>query len=618
MSEKYVQEESAPEESAPEESAPEESVPEKYVQEESAPEEFVPEESVSEKYVQEESAPEESVSEEFVPEEFVPEKYVQEKSAPEEFVPEESAPEEYVSEEFVPEESVSEKYVQEENFFIEEIIIDSIYDDNTTIQSPYCSKVKIPDKIMTDISYKFEKLNENNAIEYVLNENQIENILNESKNNFQQYKFINFSKKILPDNLTKSFNNFTESIVLFQIINGNIKYIEKEGFQSRNQSIVELLNKTNNYKKLPDCAFLVFTNDFQNPKILNEPYILSFCKKYSYKTNLFPNFNFNHWKEANIDNYEDVYNHFKKNQINWSNKNDIIYWRGANTNILREKIYKSTKDNNKFSINLINKDDKYIPIYECIKYKYLLNINGYSYAGRLNYLFMSGSCIIILKNEDKEKDYEEFFYKYFIPGVDYIEILYNDNENINNIIEKINTSLLINDTNIIAQNCYKKAVQVFEMNNIYEYIYDLLTHISSNCHDKKLINNNIMYSPKSLYFLENRLIVRNNIINFKLKAFDLELILEDLNKQSIISIKLFNNTTNINFNNSQIFNKYTPLIINNNVQQNYEISIINNQLTITLITTKTRFALVKIDLPINDFIITNNKIKTENGGWWII
>ena len=156
------------------------------------------------------------------------------------------------------------------------------------------------------------------------------------------------------------------------------------------------------------------------------------------------------------------------------------------------------------------------------------------------------------------------------------------------------------------------------MTNIYEYIYDLLIHLSCNCEITTSINNNVMYSPKSLLYLNDRLNIKNNTLSFKLKTSDLELILEDKNNSSIININLINNNTTILLNNNKIYNKYTPLIVNNKIQQNYEISINNNELTITIITNKSKFTLVKTEIPINDFIITNNKIRTENGGWWII
>lgn len=67
--------------------------------------------------------------------------------------------------------------------------------------------------------------------------------------------------------------------MLIQIIDGKIKYIEKKGYESRNQSVIDLLLKSNKYKKLPNVQFLIFTNDFiDDINLCKFPYLLTFCK----------------------------------------------------------------------------------------------------------------------------------------------------------------------------------------------------------------------------------------------------------------------------------------------------------------------------------------------------
>jgi hypothetical protein len=137
------------------------------------------------------------------------------------------------------------------------------------------------------------------------------------------------------DNLRNTFNKFNEAILLIQIIDGNIKFIEKKGYESRNQSVIDLLIKANNYNKLPDIQFLVYTNDFIDNNLLSKcPFLFTFCKKYSYCTQLFLNFSFNHWLEAGIDNYDLIYNHFTNNIIEWDDKKDTIFWSGYVSKIL--------------------------------------------------------------------------------------------------------------------------------------------------------------------------------------------------------------------------------------------------------------------------------------------
>jgi hypothetical protein len=456
--------------------------------------------------------------------------------------------------------------------------------------------------------------NTNNIInkkEYTLNEKQIINII-EGNTKLE-------NKKYTLANLMKIFSNFNEAIILFQIIDGNIKYIEKRGYESRNQSVIDLIIKTNNLKTLPNSQFLVFTNDYIDyGKPNNIPYLLTFCKNKNYKTNLFPNFNFNHWNEANIGEYENIYNNFMNNKISWENKKDIIFWSGSNTNIIRKKIYEGSKDNENYLINLnVNNNTKKYTISEHSEYKYLLNMNGYGYAGRLNYLFLTGSCIIILKNEDENKVWEEFYYKYFIPGEDYIEILYNDLEDSQNIIEKINSSIKNNDCLKISENGFKKAEKYLDIENIYKYIYNTVTELSYINDNQNKIVKSVFYTPNSNIFLKNRIKFYSNSFSFNFKGNILELNIYDI-KNNIINIKIFNQNTVILYNNNEIYNKYTPLIVSSIKNINYEVIILNNALNIII---ENKYNLIKSpieNIEQSEFIISNIDIKTETGGWWII
>ena len=482
-------------------------------------------------------------------------------------------------------------FINEENLDID---IDSIPSENT---NEYSSN---------------NLLNEPDSINYTLNERELINILGENK-----YILNDTIMEYTLDDLKDIFQKFKEAIILVQIIDGNIKFVEKNGYESRNQSVIDLLIKTNNYKELPNIQFLVFTNDFiDNAKLIQYPYVFTFCKKYNYNTNLFPNFNFNNWHEANIGNYEDVYNNFTNQQIEWKDKKDIIFWSGSNTNTIRKKIYENTKLNKNYLINLIekNKKNKYYAIDDHIKYKYLLNINGHSYAGRLNYLFLSGSCVIILKNEDKEKCWDEFFYKYFIPNEDYLEVIYNDTENINNIISRINNSISSNNCGEIAKKCYEKAKELFKINNIYEYIHNTLTQLSIKNIINNYLDNTIMYTPLSKNYFKDRLLIKDNNINFIFKGSDLEIKINDDLRNNII-LKIIDNNTKIYFNENIILNKYTPYILNNNKNQSYQIIIDKNQFNIIV---ENKFNLINVTLLIDLFVVKNTEIKTELGGLWIL
>jgi len=440
------------------------------------------------------------------------------------------------------------------------------------------------------------------------------------------------------NDLKSIFSKINDAVMLIQIIDGNINYIEKKGYESRNQSVIDLLIKSNNYRKLPNVQFIIYTNDIlHNSEIYKNPNLLTFCKNHNYNTKLFPNFNFNHWLEANITDFETVYNYFieksntsnTSNIIEWKDKKDTVFWSGANTNQIRKKIYEQTKNHKNYYINILDENKKnIIPLYDIVKYKYLLNMNGNSYAGRLNYLFLSGSCVIILKNKDKNKDFEEFFYNEFIPGMDYIEVEYSDNENPKYIIDRINNAIETNDCEKIAKQCFEKAKIIFKIENIYDYIFDLLTNLSQiYVIDNNLLENNITYLPPLNYYFKNRLQVNNNNINFNYLGDDIEINLhnsfinESVNKtldllenvkQNIINVKIMNDYTKISFNDNVLLSKYTPQLLTSKKSQNYKILIEKNILTLTI---ENKFTLIKVTLPQHDIIVKTVDVKTINGGW---
>ena len=504
--------------------------------------------------------------------------------------------------------------------FIPKLInLDKISSENNNILSNYS---------LGTINNMIDKIN---IKEYVIDENIINNILNEDDENIlindildNENILINnmlieensHETKYNLDNLKLIFDNFKKSIMIIQIIDGVVTFIEKKGYESRNQSIIDLLIKANNYKKLPNIQFLFFTDDMILDKKLNKfPFLFTFCKNYDYKTTLFPNFNFNHWLESNTGDYETVYNNLVNDKISWDQKKNIVFWTGSNTNTIRKKIHSASKKYPNYYINLVdNKNNSYLPLNEILKYKYLINMNGYSYSGRLNYLFLSSSCVIILKNSNKEHIYEEYYYKYFIPNEDYIEIIYDDKENPDNIINRINVAIQKNDCETIAKKCFEKAQEIFKINNIYEYIHNTLTHISYQNDITTHISNSICYTPNLNYFFKNRLKVIDNQTNFYFNGQDFELNLIDKNN-SKINIKIINDKTKINCNDKLIYEKFTPMILNLNKSQHYNIIISDNELKIII---EKKFTLIKCNIPIENFYIDDIQIKTELGGSWLI
>ena len=491
-----------------------------------------------------------------------------------------------------------------------ESLVDHMLHENNIVQI-----MNIQEEIKRQEQIIKNEIHEDNK--YTLNHRELLNILES-----------NIIVKYTLDDLKKIFFSIDKALLLIQIINGEIKFIEKAGYESRNQSVIDLLIMANKYKKLPDVQFLVFTNDFfDNIQDAQYPYILTFCKNILYNTTLFPNFNFNHWLEANIGIYENFYNKMIENTVSWENKKNTVFWSGANTNIIRKKVYDGSiehllKNSNKeynYIINLINKYDsniKYYSIDEHTEYKYLINMNGYSFGGRLNYLFMTGSCIIILKNDNKKDSWEEFFNKYFIPGEDYIEIVYREDESNISIIEKINNAIENNNCKDIAERSFEKAQKIFKMNNIYEYIHSTLTELGETCSIENKLEKTALYSPENInYFFENRIKVNDNSFSFMFRGKEVEFLIRG-ETVDILYINIMESKTFIYFNNEIIYEKITPFLVNPIKNQQYDILIKNNELNIVV---EKRFTLITCFVPMMNFKINAVDIKTEKyGGWWII
>ena len=512
--------------------------------------------------------------------------------------------------------------------YLDEIVTNNEIEENNNDEE-LLSEANAKD-IITDIT----------KAKYVLDNEQIDNILHENSITPQKNSIDLSSISSINDNATNQinkkpnsnytlddlrvvFNKFQEAILLVQILDGNVTFIEKKGFESRNQSIIDLLIKANKYKKLPDIQTLFYTNDFIEDNLLTKcPYLYTFCKKYSYDTQLFPNFSFNHWNEASIGDYQEMYNYFINNNVEWNNKQNLIFWTGSiKTNIIRKKIHTATKDNNLFFINAINeRRTNNIPITEINKYKFLLNMNGYSYGGRLNYLFMSGSCVIILKNEDKEKTYNEYFYDQFIPGEDYIEVVYNDNEDGKTIVKRIVNEMSKVNPEEMAKRCLNKAIEVFKMDTIYEYIYQSISNLSKKSSNNSKLENSTMFIPPLNNYFKNRL--KNDVdsdgksinsLKFNYQGSDFDILLYNNNDK--LKLKIMGDSTKVFFNDYLVLDKYTPFILNPNKTQYYQVKIDGNNLSLII---ENKFRLVNVDIPNNDFVFTDCDIKSDNGGWCII
>ena len=123
------------------------------------------------------------------------------------------------------------------------------------------------------------------------------------------------------EDVINTFNKIKDSIILIQIYNNKIYYLEKKGIESRSQSVIDLIIKTKYYKTINNCLFLVYTGDYlKNNELIDLPFLVTFRKKVNEKISLFPDYSFNHWKEVQNGYYNNLYKFITKEEYKWEIK----------------------------------------------------------------------------------------------------------------------------------------------------------------------------------------------------------------------------------------------------------------------------------------------------------
>ena len=168
--------------------------------------------------------------------------------------------------------------------------------------------------------------------------------------------------------------------------------------------------------------------------------IFVMSKLHNSKNILYPDHTFIEWVKMATKSWESQ----KKSIINTcaktKSKINKVFFRGADTHYIRKHVYNNTIDNDIFDIKITNSSDNttnFVSLNDHCKWKYLLNIPGQSYAGRLKYLLATDSVVF---NIEKKKKYQwnEFWYPLIKDSENYVKIKDNNEYDHKNRIKKVN------------------------------------------------------------------------------------------------------------------------------------------------------------------------------------
>lgn len=266
--------------------------------------------------------------------------------------------------------------------------------------------------------------------------------------------------------------------------------INHNGYFDRGESILELIKETLLHHKINDVE--IFVNLMDNPQ--NNPYFLAFSRTSTCPINTVPNFSFYQWKVANLLNFFDIKKDILNNNVEWDKKIDKIMWSGTNSSDIRDKL-NSFKNDNMYEYNISSETNKFYKLTDHSDYKYLLDLEGIGYSGRFPYLALTSSCVIVLQSSDPKKDYKLYYDNDFKEDVHYLRVIYDPNEEISNINQKIFDKIKNSDCKKIGEECQKFAIDYFTKDKILLYWANILNYYASHYEDSdNIYNPNLFYS----------------------------------------------------------------------------------------------------------------------------
>ncbi len=189
-------------------------------------------------------------------------------------------------------------------------------------------------------------------------------------------------------------------------------------FDGRRRSVIEALQRLQKLNLLKPCVFILSVADLMPPEYKGQVPIFTYSKNLAdpFHKNLIlipDGMNLSRWGYI----YKNI--NFANKAYDWLDKKNIIFWRGSNTNKIREKIVhmadkKSYMD---VSIPTTKKEGYTIPEMQ-IPYKYLISLDGVSSTWP-GLLWKLASNSLVIK---QDSSHIQWYYQALKPNVHYLPV----------------------------------------------------------------------------------------------------------------------------------------------------------------------------------------------------
>jgi len=235
-------------------------------------------------------------------------------------------------------------------------------------------------------------------------------------------------------------------------------------WESRNVNTLNMIEEVLKHYKIPDLEVLVSTDDILKDEKGSKYPILVMAKRKKDKNILYPDHTFQDWSNAKTNTWnlakKKIMTSCKKHPF--TKKTGKLMFRGNNTHYIRKFLANKSANKNEINIQMVDlkkNKNKFVTLEDHCKWKYLLNIPGRSYAGRLKYLLVSNSVVFNIK---KKEDYQwdEFYYHVLADNKNYVAIQDNNNYDYEGKIKKEGNKYNNTANDAILKQCVDKVKEL--------------------------------------------------------------------------------------------------------------------------------------------------------------
>lgn len=198
------------------------------------------------------------------------------------------------------------------------------------------------------------------------------------------------------------------------------------GIETRNRSTMKILLAAVDKFRIGDFPWLVVhTGDHDAPSFANGHPTFSYSTTSGEYDRACPDFIFDHWAQTHIDDYEQTATELTA--IGASRPaTDLLGWRGAATNKARNALV-ALNDNVDFDVEMVSWDtsdphrhtcSNFVSLADQVRcWRYLIDIEGYGYSGRLKLLFFSRRLVFL-----QQRPAAEWYFPDLKPWVHYVPV----------------------------------------------------------------------------------------------------------------------------------------------------------------------------------------------------